>query len=65
MVGSNIFYYFFRANSFSPDDAREKIVQSTSGIVPELLNMLNAGTTDIDRWQIGVKGLLALRLFEK
>jgi hypothetical protein len=26
--------------------------------------MLHAGTTDIDRWQIGVKGLLALRLFE-
>jgi hypothetical protein len=32
------------------------------GIVNELLNMLKAGLTDFDRWQVGLKGLLALDL---
>ncbi|KAJ7192631.1 hypothetical protein GGX14DRAFT_406159 [Mycena pura] len=40
--------------SHNMDDAREKIIESTSGIVLVLLDMLHAGTTGIDRWQIGV-----------
>ncbi|KAJ7290736.1 armadillo-type protein [Mycena rebaudengoi] len=41
-----------------------KTIQSSSGIVYELLKMLKSGKTDIDQWRIGLEGLLALRLFE-
>jgi hypothetical protein len=47
-----------------PDDARPKIIHSSSGIVPQLLDMLNTGTADFDRWRVGVKGLLMLGLFK-
>lgn len=33
-----------------------------SGIVQQLLTMYNADEADIDHWQIGFKGLLALGL---
>ncbi|KAJ7089486.1 armadillo-type protein [Mycena crocata] len=46
------------------DDALPKIIHSSSGIVHELLQMLNTGAADIGRWRIGVEGLLALRLFK-
>ncbi|KAJ7860698.1 hypothetical protein B0H14DRAFT_3445902 [Mycena olivaceomarginata] len=45
------------------DDTRGPIVESSSGIVHELLVMLRDGTFDFDRWQVGLKGLLALGLF--
>ncbi|KAJ7436631.1 armadillo-type protein [Mycena latifolia] len=44
------------------DDTRREVIQS-SGIVHTLLNMLKSGTADIDRWEVGLKGLLALGLF--
>ncbi|KAJ7930462.1 hypothetical protein B0H13DRAFT_2309422 [Mycena leptocephala] len=46
------------------DDAVPQIIHSSSGIVHELLNMLNTGAADVDRWRVGVKGLLTLNLFE-
>jgi hypothetical protein len=52
------------SNSLSADDALPQIIHSSSGIVHELLNMLNTGAADVDRWRIGVKGLLTLNLFE-
>jgi hypothetical protein len=47
----------------SLDDTRTSIILGKSGIVHELVNMMKAGKTDFDRWQGGVKGLLALGLF--
>lgn len=47
-----------------PADVLAKTIQSSSGIVYELLKMLKSGKTDIDQWRIGLEGLLALRLFE-
>ncbi|KAJ7440952.1 armadillo-type protein [Mycena latifolia] len=44
------------------DDVRRKILQS-SGIVHTLLTMLKSGATNIHRWEVGFKGLLALGLF--
>ncbi|KAJ7923448.1 hypothetical protein B0H13DRAFT_2316398 [Mycena leptocephala] len=44
------------------DDTRDLIIRYPSEIMPELLSMLRAGTADFDRWQVGLKGLLALRL---
>ncbi|KAJ7455422.1 hypothetical protein FB451DRAFT_1407744 [Mycena latifolia] len=44
------------------DDVRREILQS-SGIVHTLLTMLKSGATNIDRWEVGFKGLLALGLF--
>ncbi|KAJ7455506.1 hypothetical protein FB451DRAFT_1277983 [Mycena latifolia] len=44
------------------DDARGEILQS-SEIVYTLLTMFKSGTADIDRWEVGLKGLLALGLF--
>ncbi|KAJ7182399.1 hypothetical protein C8R43DRAFT_4966 [Mycena crocata] len=38
-------------------------VNAASGIIPELLNMFAAGPVDFDRWQVGLKGLLALGVF--
>jgi hypothetical protein len=38
-------------------------MNAASGIVAELLNMFAAGPTDFDRWQVGLKGLLALGVF--
>jgi hypothetical protein len=52
------------SNSLSADDALPQIIHSSSGIVHELLNMLNTGAADADRWRIGVKGLLTLNLFD-
>ncbi|KAJ6600382.1 hypothetical protein DFH09DRAFT_1355676 [Mycena vulgaris] len=45
------------------DGSRGSIILASSGIVHELLNMMKAGTTDFDRWHVGLKGLLALGLF--
>lgn len=50
------------ANCFPPSDDMRALVAS-AGIVNELLNMLKGGTTDLDLWQVGLKGLLALGLF--
>jgi hypothetical protein len=44
-------------------DAPRKIIGSASGIVHQLLKMLNAGTADVDRWGVVIKGLLGLGLF--
>ncbi|KAJ7814788.1 hypothetical protein B0H13DRAFT_1924597 [Mycena leptocephala] len=44
------------------NDTRDLIIRYPSEIVPELLSMMRAGTADFDRWQVGLKGLLALRL---
>ncbi|KAJ7257709.1 armadillo-type protein [Mycena rebaudengoi] len=43
------------------DDTRHALTDSP-GVVHQLLSMLKSGTTDIDRWEVGVKGLLALGL---
>ncbi|KAJ7875072.1 hypothetical protein B0H13DRAFT_1011278 [Mycena leptocephala] len=43
---------------------REIRVNSASGIILELLNMFDAGPIYFDRWQIGLKGLLALGVFQ-
>ncbi|KAF7368563.1 Alanyl-tRNA synthetase [Mycena venus] len=45
------------------DDTRAPIVHPTSGVVHELLTMIRANTTEFERWQVGLKGLLALGLF--
>ncbi|KAJ7775725.1 armadillo-type protein [Mycena maculata] len=42
-------------------ETRRKILNS--GIVHVLLNMLKSGTSDVDRWQIGLEGLLILDVF--
>ncbi|KAJ7268276.1 armadillo-type protein [Mycena rebaudengoi] len=44
------------------DDSKRRMIQS-SDIVLELLNLLKRGTTDIDRWEIGLKGLVVLGIF--
>ncbi|KAJ7643056.1 hypothetical protein DFH06DRAFT_1213614 [Mycena polygramma] len=36
---------------------------NTPGMVHELLAMMKAGTSDIDRWYVGLRGLMALNLF--
>ncbi|KAJ6469228.1 hypothetical protein DFH09DRAFT_1111234 [Mycena vulgaris] len=43
-------------------DTRALIINSKFGIVNELLNMLKAGSSDFDRWEVGLKGLLALEI---
>ncbi|KAJ7934186.1 hypothetical protein B0H13DRAFT_1855372 [Mycena leptocephala] len=45
------------------ENTRRLIMNPTFEIVSELLNMLKAGSTDFDRWEVGLKGLLALGLF--
>ncbi|KAJ7813725.1 hypothetical protein B0H14DRAFT_2852092 [Mycena olivaceomarginata] len=45
------------------EDTRSSMIQPTSWIMYELLTMLRAGSTDFDRCQVGLKGLLALGLF--
>jgi hypothetical protein len=37
-------------------------INSASGIVSELLNMLRAGAADLDRWETGLRGLSVLGL---
>jgi hypothetical protein len=39
-------------------------MNSKFGIVDELLNMLKAGSSDFDRWEVNLKGLLALGVFQ-
>jgi hypothetical protein len=34
------------------------------GIINELLSMLKAGSSDFDRWGVGLQGLLALGVFQ-
>jgi hypothetical protein len=47
----------------SAENTRSSMIQPTSWIVYELLTMLRVGSTEIDRCQVGLKGLLALGLF--
>ncbi|KAJ7455411.1 hypothetical protein FB451DRAFT_1277758 [Mycena latifolia] len=44
------------------DDVRRDIIQSPD-VANTLLTMLKSGTADIDRWEVGLKGLLVLGLF--
>ncbi|KAK7046327.1 hypothetical protein R3P38DRAFT_68617 [Favolaschia claudopus] len=43
--------------------AQQQCTDPISGLVHELLNMLRAGPSNFDRWQVGLKGLLALQVF--
>ncbi|KAJ7164092.1 hypothetical protein C8R46DRAFT_308535 [Mycena filopes] len=44
------------------EDLRQAMIDLRSGIVQELLTMMKRGTADLDRWQIGLKGSIALNL---
>ncbi|KAJ6536831.1 armadillo-type protein [Mycena capillaripes] len=45
------------------ENTRAQIINSHRNIANEFLNMMRAGSTDFQKWSIGVKGLLALGLF--
>ncbi|KAJ7843957.1 hypothetical protein B0H13DRAFT_2676308 [Mycena leptocephala] len=46
------------------DDTRALIMNPKFGIINELLSMLKAGSSDFDRWGVGLQGLLALGVFQ-